>query len=89
MRGKLEQGYFDQGYRLPEGLSWERVVALRDRWGVNPLLVPERSAPAPSAGASLMSTGKPDEAPLKSASACAAARCIRVACQLRRSIRQR
>ena len=41
MRNEIEQGYIDQGYRLPEGLTWERVDALREYWGVNPLLVPE------------------------------------------------
>lgn len=41
MRNDIEQGYIDQGYRLPEGLTWERVDALRAHWGVNPLLVPE------------------------------------------------
>jgi hypothetical protein len=41
MRNEIEQGYIDQGYVLPEGLTWEKVDALRERWGVNPLLVPE------------------------------------------------
>jgi hypothetical protein len=41
MRSEIEQGYIDQGYRLPEGLTWERVDALRQHWGVNSLLVPE------------------------------------------------
>ena len=41
MRTAIEQGYVDQGYNLPVGLTWERVDALRERWGVNPLLVPE------------------------------------------------
>ena len=50
MRNEIEQGYIGQGYRLPEGLTWERVDALRERWGVNPLLVPRWSAPAASGG---------------------------------------
>ena len=41
MRSEIEQGYIDQGYTLPEGMTWERVDELRARWGVNPLLVPE------------------------------------------------
>jgi hypothetical protein len=41
MSTEIDQGYVDQGYRLPDGTTWERVDALRRRWGVNPLLVPE------------------------------------------------
>jgi hypothetical protein len=41
MRNKIEQGYIDQGYQLPAGLTWARVDALRLHWRVNPLLVPE------------------------------------------------
>lgn len=44
MRNEIEQGYIDQGYRLPDGLTWERVNALRARWEVSPLLVPEAVA---------------------------------------------
>jgi hypothetical protein len=41
MPNAIEQGYIEQGYCLPEGLTWDRVDTLRAHWGVNPLLVPE------------------------------------------------
>ena len=56
MPTEIEQGYTDQGYRLPEGLTWERVDVLRQHWGVNPFWCPRRSAAAASAGACRTST---------------------------------
>ncbi len=41
----IEQGYVDQGYRLPEGLTWEQVAASRKRWGVNAVFVPLACGP--------------------------------------------
>jgi hypothetical protein len=41
MPNAIEKNYVDQGYRLPDGLTWEQVDGLRRHWGVNPILVPE------------------------------------------------
>ncbi|HEX8223768.1 MAG TPA: hypothetical protein VF605_08140 [Allosphingosinicella sp.] len=45
MPNAIEQSYVEQGYRLPEGLSWQDVEASRCKWGVDPILVPVAVAP--------------------------------------------
>lgn len=40
MPNAIEQGYLDQGYRLPDGWDWSRVAEHRERWGVDRILVP-------------------------------------------------
>jgi hypothetical protein len=42
---EIEQAYVDQGYRLPEGLSWQAVQASRAKWAVEQILVPVAVAP--------------------------------------------
>jgi hypothetical protein len=41
----IERSYEEQGYRLPEGLSWDMVAERRARWGIADLLVPVAVAP--------------------------------------------
>ena len=36
----IEQGYFDQGYILPVGWTWERVAEHRARWDTDAIMVP-------------------------------------------------
>lgn len=36
----IERSYIEQGYRLPEGLTWDLVATGRARWDVDPVLVP-------------------------------------------------
>jgi hypothetical protein len=41
----IEQGYIDQGYELPPGLTWDMVAERRARWGINPIFVPVAVVP--------------------------------------------
>ena len=41
MPTEIEKGYEEQGYKLPEGWTWERVAALREKWDVGAIYVPE------------------------------------------------
>jgi hypothetical protein len=43
----IECAYLDQGYTLPEGLSWADVAEQRARWDIDPIFVP--LAPVPGA----------------------------------------
>lgn len=36
----IEQSYLDQGYRLPEGMTWAMVAEQRARWGIAAIFVP-------------------------------------------------
>lgn len=45
MPTEIERSYLEQGYRLPEGLSWDMVDDRRRRWGIDPVLVPVAVAP--------------------------------------------
>ena len=45
MPTKIEQSYLDQGYRLPEGFSWEMVAERRARWAIADIFVPVAVAP--------------------------------------------
>lgn len=41
----IELAYLEQGYTLPERLTWEMVAERRARWGVPDILVPVAMAP--------------------------------------------
>jgi hypothetical protein len=41
----IEQSYLDQGYSLPEGLTWEIVADRRTRWNIRDIFVPVAVAP--------------------------------------------
>lgn len=41
----IEQNYLDQGYKLPEGLTWEMVATRRARWNIRGIFVPVAVAP--------------------------------------------
>ena len=45
MPTKIEQSYPEQGYELPEGLSWEIVAERRARWRIADIFVPVAIAP--------------------------------------------
>ena len=45
MRSDIEQCYADQGYRLPDSLTWADVEKLRSEWSIDPVLVPVAVAP--------------------------------------------
>ena len=41
----IELSYLEQGYRLPETLTWERVDEARSRWDISAILVPIALSP--------------------------------------------
>jgi len=41
----IEQAYIDQGYRLPEGLTWPHIGRLRRKWDVAAIFVPIAKSP--------------------------------------------
>ena len=41
----IELSYLEQGYRLPDGLSWTRVAERRARWAISDIYVPIAVAP--------------------------------------------
>jgi len=41
----IECSYLDQGYRLPDGLTWAMVAEHRARWDIAPIFVPLAVAP--------------------------------------------
>ena len=45
MPTEIERSYVEQGYRLPEGLTWEMVAERRARWAIAPIFVPVAVAP--------------------------------------------
>lgn len=46
MPTSIEQSYLDQGYRLPNGLTWEMVAERRARWEIDENFVPVAVAPS-------------------------------------------
>lgn len=36
----IERSYLDQGYRLPDGLTWSIVAERRARWSISDIFVP-------------------------------------------------
>ncbi len=45
MPTKIERSYLEQGYELPEGLTWEMVAERRRQWDVDPIFVPLAVSP--------------------------------------------
>ena len=41
----IERGYVEQGYRLPEGYTWEIVHQARERYGTPDFMVPVAIVP--------------------------------------------
>ena len=41
----IECSYCEQGYRLPEGLTWEMVAERRERWDIDQIFVPLAVSP--------------------------------------------
>ena len=41
----IEHSYCEQGYRLPEGLTWEMVAERRARWDIDDIFVPIAVSP--------------------------------------------
>lgn len=42
---KIEQGYVEQGYELPDGWTWDLVAEARARWNTGAIYVPLVNAP--------------------------------------------
>ena len=42
----IERSYLEQGYVLPDGLTWEMVAERRARWDISPIFVPVAVAPS-------------------------------------------
>ena len=59
----IEQAYLDQGYVLPEPLTWEQVAERRTRWRIDPIYVPVAIAPGCLAWGVPFIDGKPLEHP--------------------------
>ena len=45
MPTETERSYLEQGYRLPERLTWEMVAERRVRWAIAEIFVPVAVAP--------------------------------------------
>ena len=45
MPTEIERSYEEQGYSLPEGLTWEMVAERRERWAIPGIFVPVAIAP--------------------------------------------
>lgn len=45
MPNEIERSYEEQGYRLPDGLTWEMVAERREQWAIPAILVPVAVAP--------------------------------------------
>ena len=45
MPTKIERSYLEQGYRLPDGLTWKMVAERRARWAIADIFVPIAVAP--------------------------------------------
>jgi hypothetical protein len=45
MPNEIERSYEEQGYSLPEGLTWDMVAERRARWGIADIFVPIAVAP--------------------------------------------
>ena len=41
----IERSYVEQGYRLPEGLTWAMVAERRARWAIADIYVPVAVGP--------------------------------------------
>ncbi|HEX5420176.1 MAG TPA: hypothetical protein VFY39_09265 [Gammaproteobacteria bacterium] len=45
MPTEIEQAYLEQGYVLPDGLTWEMIAERRARWDIPDIFVPIAVAP--------------------------------------------
>jgi len=45
MLTRIELSYVEQGYRLPDGLTWKMVAERRVRWAIDDIFVPIAAAP--------------------------------------------
>ena len=45
MPTEIERSYLEQGYRLPEGLTWDMVAQRRARWAIDDIFVAVAVAP--------------------------------------------
>jgi hypothetical protein len=45
MPTEIERSYVEQGYCLPEGLTWKMVAERRVRWAISGIFVPVAVAP--------------------------------------------
>jgi hypothetical protein len=50
MPTEIERSYLEQGYRLPEGMTWPDVDQQRLRWNINPVFVPIARVPGACIG---------------------------------------
>lgn len=50
MPTQIEQNYVEQGYLLPDGMSWADVAEQRARWEINPIFVPLARVPGACIG---------------------------------------
>ncbi len=41
----IERSYLEQGYQLPDGLTWDMVAERRTRWAIADIFVPVAVAP--------------------------------------------
>jgi hypothetical protein len=44
-RSQSERSYVKQGFRLPDGLTWSEVDAIRARWDIESIFVPVARSP--------------------------------------------
>ena len=63
MPTEIEQAYCDQGYVLPEPLTWDDVAERRQRWSIDPIMVPLALAPGCLSWGVPFLNGKPLEHP--------------------------
>ena len=45
MPTEIERAYEEQGYELPDGLTWDMVAERRERWSIAEVYVPVAVAP--------------------------------------------
>ena len=45
MPSAIERSYLEQGYRLPDGFTWEMVDERRRRWEIDAIFVPIAVSP--------------------------------------------
>lgn len=50
MPTEIEQSYLDQGYSLPDGMTWAAVAEQRASWDIEPIFVPVARVPGACVG---------------------------------------
>ena len=63
MPTNIERSYLEQGYRLPEGLTWDIVAERRRTWGIDPIFVPLAVVPGCVGWGVPFANGRPLEHP--------------------------